>query len=58
MPVMLREDLRRERRIEWLIVLKAVVRSRRMRMLRWPESEEKIVHDFEECCFGENGSQI
>ena len=39
-PVILREDSRRERR-EWLMVSNAAVRSRRMRMLRWPESEER-----------------
>ena len=33
-PVMLREDSRRERRMAWLMVSKAAVRSRRMRMLR------------------------
>ncbi len=38
--MMLREDSKRERRIVWLMVSKAAVRSRRMRMLRWPESEE------------------
>ena len=27
--------------MEWLMVLKAAVRSRRMRMLRCPESEER-----------------
>lgn len=32
--VILREDSRRERRMVWLIVSKAAVRSRRMRMVR------------------------
>ena len=40
-PVMLREDSRRERRMEWLMVSKAAVRSRRMRIVRCPESEER-----------------
>ena len=40
-PVMLRDDSRRERRMVWLMVSKAAVRSRRRRMLRWPESEER-----------------
>lgn len=37
----LREDSRWEMRIAWLIVSKAAVRSRRMRIERWPESEER-----------------
>ena len=41
MPVMWREDSRRESRMEWLMVSKAAVRSRRMRMVRCPESEER-----------------
>ena len=40
-PVTLRDDSRRERRMLWLMVSKAAVRSRRMRTLRWPESEER-----------------
>ena len=39
-PVMLRDDSKRERRMEWLMVSKAAV-SRRRRMLRWPVSEER-----------------
>ena len=39
-PVMLREDSRRERRMVWLMLSKAAVRSRIMRMLRWPKSDE------------------
>lgn len=40
-PVMLREDSRQERRMVWLMVLKAAVRSRMRRILTWPESEER-----------------
>lgn len=32
-PVILKEDWMRERRMEWLMVSKAAVRSRRMRIL-------------------------
>lgn len=38
---MLRLFLRRDRRMEWLMVSNAAVRSRRMRILRLPESEER-----------------
>jgi len=37
-PVMPRENWRRERRMEGLIVSKAALRSRRMRMVKKPES--------------------
>lgn len=40
-PVMLRDDSRRVRRIEWLMVSNAALRSRRMSMLREPVSEER-----------------
>lgn len=40
-PMMLRRSLGREERIEWLMVSKASVRSRRMRMFSSPESEER-----------------
>ena len=40
-PVIPREDSRRVRRMEWLMVSKAALRSRRMRMLREPVSEER-----------------
>ena len=39
--VMLRRDFRRESRMVWLMVSKAAVRSRRMRMESKPESEER-----------------
>ena len=39
--VMLSDDSRRDSRMVWLMVLNAAVRSRRMRMLRLPESEER-----------------
>lgn len=38
---MLKEDSKKERRIVWLIVAKAAVRSRKIRILKWPESEER-----------------
>ena len=40
-PVMPREYWRRERRMEWLMVSKAALRSRRMRIVRRPESAER-----------------
>ena len=40
-PVMPRECWRRERRMGWLMVSKAALRSRRMRMVRKPESTER-----------------
>lgn len=40
MPVMF-EGRFQERRMVWLMVSKATVRSRRRRMRRWPESEER-----------------
>ena len=40
-PVIPREYWRREMRIEWLMVSKAALRSRRMRMVRRPESAER-----------------
>ena len=40
-PVMLRVEERRERRMGWLMVSKAAVRSRRMRMVSWLESEAR-----------------
>jgi hypothetical protein len=36
-PVMPSEDWRRDMRMEWLMVSKAALRSRRMRMEREPE---------------------
>ena len=39
--VMWTRDFRRESRMEWLIVSKAAVRSRRMRIESRPESEER-----------------
>ena len=40
MPVKPREDWRRVMRMEWLIVSKAALRSRRMRMVRKPLSAD------------------
>ena len=40
-PVLPSEDWRREMRMEWLIVSKAALRSRRMRMEREPESTKR-----------------
>ena len=37
----LNQETRRERRMEWLMVSKAAMRSRRMRMLRCPQSAER-----------------
>ena len=39
-PVMWREDSKQIRRMEWLMVSKAALRSRRIRMLREGSSEE------------------
>ena len=41
MPVKPREDWRRVMRMEWQMVSKAALRSRRMRMERWPESADR-----------------
>ena len=38
---MLSDDSRRDSRMAWLMVSNAAVRSRRMRMFRLPESEER-----------------
>ena len=40
-PVMPSEEWRRKMRMEWSIVPKAVLRSRRLRMEREPESAER-----------------
>ena len=40
-PVIPREYWRREMRMEWLMVSQAALRSRRMRMVRRPESAER-----------------
>ena len=39
-PVIPKVDLRREMSVEWLMVSKAALGSRRMRMLMEPESED------------------
>ena len=41
-PVMPSEDWRREMRMDWSMVLKAVLRSRWIRMAREPESERRM----------------
>ena len=41
LSVMCKRDFKRDSRMEWLIVSKAAVRSRRMRMDSRPESEER-----------------
>lgn len=41
--VMPRKCWRRERRMEWLMVSNAALRSRRMRMVRKPESAERSI---------------
>lgn len=40
-PEMPKDDSMWARRMEWSMVLKAAVRSRRRRMVRWPESAER-----------------